>query len=212
MPPGTDRPRWSVMIPTYNCADHLRAALAGVLAQDPGPEEMQIEVVDDASEDDPESVVAELGGGVSASVPLALYTTGALGDTTWRPAAAAERFALTDRATRPADVALLWMVPQHFYPYFDVVSTDWMKELPTRLAEAALDEGTAALHRTLRRLVQMRRDYPVAPLVAAIETAVQYGLYDLDRLERMILRNIATAYFIVPAARAERDPEDDDEG
>jgi GT2 family glycosyltransferase len=51
------------MIPTYNCAHHLPAALAGVLAQDPGPDEMQIEVVDDASDDDPESVVAELGGG-----------------------------------------------------------------------------------------------------------------------------------------------------
>lgn len=60
----------------------------------------------------------------------------------------------------------------------------------------------------LRRLAQMRRDYPVAPLHAAIETAAHYGLYDLDRLERMILRNVATAYFIVPA---DRDNSDDDE-
>jgi transposase len=63
----------------------------------------------------------------------------------------------------------------------------------------------------LRRLAQMRRDYPSAPLVAAIATAVQYGLYDLDRLERMILRNVATAYFVVPAERTELDPEGDDE-
>lgn len=62
--PDGDRPRWSVMIPTYNCARYLEATLRSVLAQDPGPEAMQIEVVDDHSTaDDPEEVVARLGGG-----------------------------------------------------------------------------------------------------------------------------------------------------
>lgn len=64
----------------------------------------------------------------------------------------------------------------------------------------------------LRRLAQMRRDYPAASLVAAIETAAHYGLYDLDRLERMILRNVATAYFVVPADREEPVQEPSDEG
>ena len=65
----------------------------------------------------------------------------------------------------------------------------------------------------LRRLAQMRRDYPADPLCAAVETAMHYGLYDLDRLERIVLRNIANAYFIVPADRddADIDPESDDE-
>jgi transposase len=62
----------------------------------------------------------------------------------------------------------------------------------------------------LRRLAQLRLDYPAAPLAAAIEAAAHYGLYDLDRLERMILRNIATAYFVVPDER--NDPEPGDEG
>jgi glycosyltransferase involved in cell wall biosynthesis len=57
-------PLWSVMIPTYNCASFLRETLASVLAQDPGPDMMQIEVVDDHStQDDPEAVVEELGKG-----------------------------------------------------------------------------------------------------------------------------------------------------
>lgn len=61
---GVARPLWSVMIPTYNCAGYLRETLAGVLAQDPGSDLMQIEVLDDCSTlDDPEEVVAELGGG-----------------------------------------------------------------------------------------------------------------------------------------------------
>lgn len=64
----------------------------------------------------------------------------------------------------------------------------------------------------LRRFAQMRRDYPAAPLAAAIETAAHYGLYDLDRLERMILKNVATAYFIVPADRDDPDQEVSDEG
>jgi glycosyltransferase involved in cell wall biosynthesis len=51
------------MIPTYHCAAYLRAALESVLAQDPGPVRMQIEVVDDHSTaDDPEAVVRELAG------------------------------------------------------------------------------------------------------------------------------------------------------
>jgi glycosyltransferase involved in cell wall biosynthesis len=48
------------MIPTYHCAAYLRETLESVLAQDPGPERMQIEVIDDHSTaDDPEAVVRE---------------------------------------------------------------------------------------------------------------------------------------------------------
>jgi glycosyltransferase involved in cell wall biosynthesis len=60
---ATSRPLWSVMVPTYECAGFLRETLASVLAQDPGARLMQIEVVDDASSDDPEAVVEELGAG-----------------------------------------------------------------------------------------------------------------------------------------------------
>jgi hypothetical protein len=57
----------------------------------------------------------------------------------------------------------------------------------------------------------MRRDYPSKPFLAAIVTATHYGLYDLDRLERMVLRNIATEYFVAPVERRVRDEEPDDE-
>ena len=64
VPEGVHRPLWSVMIPTYNCANYLRQTLESVLAQDPGPEQMQIEVIDDCStNDDPEAVVKEVGKG-----------------------------------------------------------------------------------------------------------------------------------------------------
>jgi glycosyltransferase involved in cell wall biosynthesis len=52
------------MIPTFNCARYLRETLESVLAQDPGPEQMQIEVVDDCTDkNDPVEVVKEIGRG-----------------------------------------------------------------------------------------------------------------------------------------------------
>ena len=60
----TRRPFWSVMIPTYNCGNYLRRTLESVLCQDPGPEKMQLEVVDGCStHDDPETVINEVAKG-----------------------------------------------------------------------------------------------------------------------------------------------------
>lgn len=56
------RPTWSVMIPTYNCVRFLGESLRSVLDQAPGPDEMQIEVIDDSSSDDPEAVVRAVAG------------------------------------------------------------------------------------------------------------------------------------------------------
>ena len=56
-------PKWSVMIPTYNCAIYLEQTLISVLKQDSGEDMMQIEVVDDCSTDDPYEVVKRIGGG-----------------------------------------------------------------------------------------------------------------------------------------------------
>lgn len=59
-----NRPEWSVMIPVYNCAAFLPDALNSVLLQAPGPEAMQIQVVDDASTDaDVQALVESLGKG-----------------------------------------------------------------------------------------------------------------------------------------------------
>jgi len=59
------RPFWSVMIPTYNPREeYLEETLMSVLQQDPGPEQMQIEVVDDCSNDNTACEVSRrIGGG-----------------------------------------------------------------------------------------------------------------------------------------------------
>jgi glycosyltransferase involved in cell wall biosynthesis len=57
------RPFWSVMIPTYNPrADYFEETLRSVLKQDPGPEQMQIEVVDDCSKEDTASEITRRVG------------------------------------------------------------------------------------------------------------------------------------------------------
>jgi glycosyltransferase involved in cell wall biosynthesis len=64
--PASDgpRPMWSVMIPAYESAEYLAKTLRSVLAQDPGPEAMQIEVVDDHSpKEDLGAVVQQIGKG-----------------------------------------------------------------------------------------------------------------------------------------------------
>jgi hypothetical protein len=47
----------------------------------------------------------------------------------------------------------------------------------------------------LRRLLSMLREYPREPFLAAITDAERYRLFELDRLETMVLRRIADDYF-----------------
>jgi hypothetical protein len=65
---------------------------------------------------------------------------------------------------------------------------EWITELHRR---APRGRAVARL-RQLRRLL---RDYPEAPLRQALQDASCFGLYDLDRIEVMTLRNIRNDYF-----------------
>jgi C-terminal processing protease CtpA/Prc len=115
--------------------------------------------------DPAEPFTADLGAGVSCRIPLALYgdakgtyprgePTGPVKDS--RP----EGFFPTgnDRASRLAAVALAWNVFQHFYPYFDVVKTDWPGALRKALTAAATDRDERAFLNTLRRMVAALQD------------------------------------------------------
>jgi hypothetical protein len=98
-------------------------------------------------------LVVDLGAGVRAAVPLALWSDG----TATLPRGEAPRPApvstsAADRATRLGAVVIAWNVFQHFYPYFDVVQADWPASLRAALTSAAEDtEGS--FDSTLRKLV-----------------------------------------------------------
>ncbi|WP_353739418.1 IS21 family transposase [Accumulibacter sp.] len=49
--------------------------------------------------------------------------------------------------------------------------------------------------RPLRRLLGFRRSYPESPFLAAVAQALKFGLFDLGRLEAMILQQVAGDFF-----------------
>ncbi len=49
--------------------------------------------------------------------------------------------------------------------------------------------------RALNRLLQLKRSYPAQPFLAAVEQALKYGLFDLNRLETLVLRHVAGDFF-----------------
>ncbi len=110
------------------------------------------------------SIVRDLGG-IWCRVPIAVYADddgtlppfrgedGLPWDTPegWAPS-------YNDRATRLAAIILAWNVFQHFYPYFDVVDTDWELVLPASLKQAAEDADGDAFTVTLEQFVAQLHD------------------------------------------------------
>jgi C-terminal processing protease CtpA/Prc len=113
---------------------------------------------------------ADLGGGVSVVMPVAVYADDAgtlprgdkkyLAEFKSRPTDFVPSG--QDRATRLAAVGLAWNSVQHFYPYFDVLKVDWPGELKRVLKRAALDSSDGDLAVTLRGLLAGLRDGHVA--------------------------------------------------
>jgi transposase len=62
-----------------------------------------------------------------------------------------------------------------------------------------------AITLALRQLLRLVREYPREPLLGAVGEAARYGLYDLDRLERMILRRVTSEYFLLKDGAEEDD-------
>jgi len=71
---------------------------------------------------------------------------------------------------------------------------------------ALKQQGRKVVALALRQLLRLLKEYPREPFLAAVGEAAQYGLYDLDRLERMILRRVARDYFLL--LDADSDPHD----
>jgi C-terminal processing protease CtpA/Prc len=113
-----------------------------------------------AGEIKPKPFEAELVPGVSASVPLTLYadSSGTRPHAPLPDSSGLYERTAADRGTRLGGVIITWNVFQHFYPYFDVVGTDWRAELPKALRSAATDAGPAEFHTTLRRLIAALKD------------------------------------------------------
>jgi hypothetical protein len=101
---------------------------------------------------------------VMARIPIHVYADarGSLPRGTlppeFAPGDVAPRLSAANRTTRLAAVALAWGVFEHFYPYFDVVETDWDSALTSGLRKAAIDPDERAFKVTLERLVAALHD------------------------------------------------------
>jgi transposase len=49
--------------------------------------------------------------------------------------------------------------------------------------------------RQMQRLLTLKRTYPEKPFLKAVEQALHYGMYDLSRLEQMVLSHVAGNFF-----------------
>ena len=109
-------------------------------------------------------VVKSLGSGVSCRLPVKCYAddkgTIPHGKTPdeWEKTEGRPSLTALNRSTRLAGVALGWGVMQHFYPYFEVVNTDWKEALVVTLTKAAEDRDKIAYLDTLREMLAKLHD------------------------------------------------------
>ena len=66
-------------------------------------------------------------------------------------------------------------------------------------AAALKQRGRGRGVRALRRLIELKRTYPPGPFLAAVEQALQFGLFDLGRLEKLILKQVIGDFFTLDA-------------
>jgi transposase len=74
-----------------------------------------------------------------------------------------------------------------------------MLQIEPRVASflQTLKQQSGGRRAPLRRLLSMLQEYPREAFLTALTQAERYRLFDLDRLERMVLRQIADDYFVL---------------
>ena len=95
-----------------------------------------------------------------------------------------------------------------------------------RLVDALKSREPGRARRSLRRLRQLYLEYPTDALAAAVALALEHGLYDLRRIEELVLRHVGETFFRLPwrdagddgdgggdgDAHDDHDPDEDDDG
>ena len=68
---------------------------------------------------------------------------------------------------------------------------EWLDRFVAELKKRSFGRGL----NSLRRLLELKRTYPPQAFEKATLEALRFGLYDLTRLERIILTNVAGDFF-----------------
>jgi C-terminal processing protease CtpA/Prc len=111
-----------------------------------------------------DSVEIDLGAGLQARVPIALYSRDGhtLGDSVERARSSQATPVVNHAGYDPiagiADVIVVWNVLGQFWPYWDLFTIDWSAELDRALAGALADRSIDQHVTTLRRLLAAAPD------------------------------------------------------
>jgi C-terminal processing protease CtpA/Prc len=145
-----------------------------------------------------EHISKKIGSGLSCIMPLALYGT----DTYTYPRAPKKiktalglairegtpaKLLPKNRYVRLGSIVITWNVFQHFFPYFDVVKTDWKKELPKALAHAYNDKTQKDFLETLRRFTATLKDGHVRVQRMKDKSDFFYPAVSLDIVEDQLI-------------------------
>jgi len=91
----------------------------------------------------------------------------------------------------------------------------WLRGLSpevAQLVDALRKHHGGGAARALRHLHRMALEYPTEVLILALQEALPYGLIDLHRIERMVLRRLAGQFFRLPLPPTEEEEPDHDRG
>ncbi|HEY2291805.1 MAG TPA: S41 family peptidase [Thermoanaerobaculia bacterium] len=138
-------------------------------------------------------IVADLGGGVSALVPVVLpaddqgtfpHLPPPVLPVPDKPAGFVPSG--SDRTTRLAGVVVSWSVFQHFGPYIEQVGADWPGALRRGLTSAAAGPDAAAYVRTLRSLLAELKDGHAMVKNPAVNPSVRFA-FTWDMVENHLV-------------------------
>lgn len=145
-----------------------------------------------------EYISKELGSGLSCIMPVALYGS----DEYTYPRTDKNRLSqlhsaikkeiskkLTgdDQYVRLADITIAWNIFQHFYPYFDVVKTDWKASLTGALKDAYRDKTKMDFLKTLRKFTATLDDGHVKVSLRGDDSSTYIAPLKWDLIENKLV-------------------------
>jgi hypothetical protein len=192
--PGIGRPGrnrtldgWSMTV------DHDRPASGGSSLRIEQATKIVTEELFDEAPAPGETVEVDLGSGLRARVPIALYskdnqTIGDNPDMARRTQATSSPASSTsyDMLAGVADVIVLWNVLEHFWPYWNVVSTSWSAELDLALVDALDDRSVDDHLATLERLTAAAPDGHIGVSCPG-ESVPAYSPFAVDLAEGQVV-------------------------
>lgn len=144
-----------------------------------------------------ETVVSEISDGLWSEVPLALYRNEEhtlprsniaefeelqrqLNAVDW-PTVTAD-----DESVRIANVVITWNIFQHFYLYFDVIDTDWERQLSLSLQRALADRTTEDFYVTLQKMLATLQDGHITVHHPSVQNSARFPFL-VDWIENQVV-------------------------